>query len=99
MATQSTAEQPPKCKTKRKSQEGFWRIPICSDCTGPCDGIYIRQFERHMAKISHASVVELVDFFREASYFSLRDRYASGITDNPAYETSISFDGVSKSVF
>jgi hypothetical protein len=29
---------------------------------------------------------------------SLPDRYVSSITDNPVYETSISFDGVSKSV-
>ena len=49
-------------------------------------------------QISHASLVELVDFFRNANYFSLHDRYVSGITDNPAYETSISFDGMSKSV-
>lgn len=53
---------------------------------------------RHTAKISHASLVELVDFFRKANYFTLQDRYASGITDNPAYETSISFDAMSKSV-
>jgi uncharacterized protein DUF6438 len=52
----------------------------------------------HTTKISHASLTELVDFFRKANYFSLRDRHVSGITDNPAYETSISFDGVSKSV-
>jgi hypothetical protein len=43
-------------------------------------------------------LVELVDFFRNANYFSLHDRYVSGITDNPVYETSISFDGMSKSV-
>jgi hypothetical protein len=52
----------------------------------------------HTTKISHLSFVELVDFFRKANYFSLRDRYVSSITDNPVYETSISFDGVSKSV-
>jgi hypothetical protein len=39
---------------------------------------------RHTAKISHAALVELVDFFRKANYFSLGDRYASSITDNPA---------------
>lgn len=50
------------------------------------------------AKISHASLVELVDVFRKADYFSLDDRYVAGVTDNPAYKTSISFDGVSKSV-
>src|SRR6266404_8387909 len=53
---------------------------------------------RHKAKISHASLVELVDVFRKGGYFSLSDRYVSGVTDNPVYETSISFDGVSKSV-
>ena len=53
---------------------------------------------RHVAKISRAALVELVDAFRKADYFSLSDRYVSGVTDNPVYETSISFDGVSKSV-
>src|SRR5215467_4968757 len=53
---------------------------------------------RHTAKISRASLVELVDAFRKADYFSLSDRYVSGVTDHPVYETSISFDGVSKSV-
>jgi hypothetical protein len=53
---------------------------------------------KHTAKISHASLVELVDFFRKANYLSLSDRYVSGVTDNPAYETSISFDGISKSI-
>ena len=43
-------------------------------------------------------MVELVDFFRKTNYFSLDDRYVSAITDNPTYETSISFDGISKSV-
>jgi hypothetical protein len=53
---------------------------------------------KHTAKISHASLVELVDVFRKADYFSLNERYVSSVTDNPAYETSISFDAVSKSV-
>jgi hypothetical protein len=53
---------------------------------------------RHTAKISRESLVKLVDAFRKADYFSLSDRYVSAVTDNPAYETSISFDGVSKSV-
>ena len=53
---------------------------------------------RRTAKISHASMVELVDVFRKADYFSLNDRYVSGVTDNPVYLTSISYDGVSKSV-
>jgi hypothetical protein len=53
---------------------------------------------RRTAKLSHAKLVELVDVFRNADYFSLSDRYASAITDWPKFETSISFDGVSKSV-
>lgn len=53
---------------------------------------------KRTGKISHASLVELVDLFRRADYFSLHDRYVSGVTDNPTYETSISFDGLSKSV-
>lgn len=53
---------------------------------------------KRTAKISHASLVELVDFFRKADYFALNDQYVYGVTDNPAYYTSISFDGVSKSL-
>jgi hypothetical protein len=49
-------------------------------------------------RISHASLVKLVDVFREADYFSLSERYASGVTDHPTYVSSIAFDGVSKSV-
>lgn len=53
---------------------------------------------RHTAKISHASLMELVDVFRKADYFSLNDRYVDSVTDYPVYQTSLSFDGVSKSV-
>jgi len=49
-------------------------------------------------KISHASLVELVDVFRKADYFSLDGQYISGVIDYPAYVSSISIDGVSKSV-
>jgi len=53
---------------------------------------------KRTGKISQASMSELVDVFRKAGYFSLADRYASGVTDYPTYVSSISFDGVSKSV-
>jgi hypothetical protein len=76
-----------------------YKIEIHGDGTVLYDGtMNVAHKGRHTAKISHASLVELVDFFRNANYFSLHDRYVSGITDNPAYETSISFDGMSKSV-
>ena len=76
-----------------------YNIEIHGDGTVLYDGtMNVVHKGRHTAKISQASLVELVDFFRRANYFSLHDRYASGITDNPAYETSITFDGMSKSV-
>lgn len=76
-----------------------YTIEVHGDGTVLYDGkINVAHKGKHTAKISHASLVELVGFFRKADYFSLRDRYVSGITDNPAYETSISFDGLSKSV-
>ena len=53
---------------------------------------------RHTGKISHAALVELVDAFRKADYFSLPERYVSGVTYHPTYVSSICFDGVSKSV-
>jgi hypothetical protein len=53
---------------------------------------------RHTARITHASLVKLVEVFRKADYFSLANSYVSGVTDNPTYVSSISFDGVSKSV-
>jgi hypothetical protein len=53
---------------------------------------------RHTGKISHASLGELVEVFRKADYFSLAERYESGVTDNPTFVSSISFDGVTKSV-
>lgn len=49
-------------------------------------------------KISQRSLVQLVDAFRKADYFSLADGYVSGVTDCPTYVSSISFDGLSKSV-
>lgn len=49
-------------------------------------------------KIPHASLEKLVDAFRKADYFSLAAGYVSGVTDNPTYASSISFDGLSKSV-
>ena len=53
---------------------------------------------RKSAKISQSSLVKLVDAFRKADDFSLADGYVSGITDFPTCVSSISFDGLSKSV-
>ena len=42
--------------------------------------------------------MKLVGTFRNADYFSLASGYISGVTDSPTYVSSISFDGLSKSV-
>jgi hypothetical protein len=77
----------------------IYEVEIHGDGTVSYDGkANVATKGRRTATISHASLKELVDFFRKADYFSLSDRYASMATDYPAYETSISFDEVSKSV-
>jgi hypothetical protein len=76
-----------------------YEVEIRGDGTVLYDGKFnVAAKGKHTAKVSHASLVELVDFFRKANYFSRSDRYVSGVTVNPAYETSLSFDGMSKSV-
>jgi Domain of unknown function (DUF6438) len=76
-----------------------YKIEIHGDGTVLYDGILnVTHKGRHTGKISKTSLMELVDIFRKANYFSLDDRYVSSVTDNPTYETSISFDGVSKTV-
>ena len=59
---------------------------------------YVGTTGKRNVQISHASLVKLVDTFRRADYFSLASGYVSGVTDMPTYVSSISFDGVSKSV-
>jgi hypothetical protein len=59
---------------------------------------YVGTKGERKVKISHASLVKLVDVFHKSDYFSLADGYAAASTDNPTYASSISFDGLSKSV-
>jgi len=74
-------------------------IEIRGDGTALYDGqANVGTTGKKRAKISHASLVKLVEAFRKVDYFSLAAGYASGVTDMPTYVTSISFDGVSKSV-
>lgn len=53
---------------------------------------------KQKGQISRTSLVKLVDTFRRADYFSLASGYMSGVTDMPTCVSSISFDGLSKSV-
>jgi ankyrin repeat protein len=85
-----------------------------TNCFGPCsdyrievqgDGTvrYIGRANvavpgKHTTRISHEEIVDLVDLFRRADYFSLDTEYRRLVTDNPTYTTSIEIDGKSMSV-
>jgi len=74
-------------------------IEIHGDGTVLYDGkAFVGTTGRERVKISRPSLVKLVDVFRKADYFSLADGYVSGVTDLPTCASSISFDGLSKSV-
>ncbi len=76
-----------------------YEIEIHGDGTVLYDGqAYVGTTGKHNSRISHASLVKLVDAFRKVDYFSLAAGYVSGVTDMPTCVSSISFDGLSKSV-
>lgn len=52
----------------------------------------------HHATISKDAVVNLVNDFRQADYFSLKKRYEDGMSDQVGITTSIEFDGNKKQV-
>ena len=52
----------------------------------------------HHASISGNAVSAMVEAFRAADYFSLKDKYMLGGSDLPTYKTSISIDGRTKEV-
>jgi hypothetical protein len=76
-----------------------YEIEIHGDGTVLYDGkVFVGTTGRKRVKISQPSLVKLVDAFRKADYFSFADGYVSGVTDLPTCASSISFDGLSKSV-
>lgn len=52
----------------------------------------------HRDHISPEQVDELVDAFRKADYFSLKDEYSYNVTDNPTYTTTFQVDQIKKTV-
>jgi len=52
----------------------------------------------HRGSIPQGNVLELLNIFRTADYFSLDDEYRMSVTDNPTYITSIQVDGKRKQV-
>ncbi|MEM2140931.1 DUF6438 domain-containing protein [Nitrososphaera sp.] len=51
------------------------------------------------AQIPEQDVQELVSEFYRAGFFSLADRYEQAVTDLPSQTTSITIDGMTKSVY
>ena len=84
-----------------------------SNCYGPCpaysvevqgngavlfDGGLALVTGQHTSTLSKEGVQDLLAAFRQASFFSLKNKYIYGVTDNPTYTTSIEFDGHKKTV-
>jgi hypothetical protein len=53
---------------------------------------------RHTDTVNPSAVRALARKFVEADFYSMRDKYVSGVTDNPTYTLSISIDGHKKQV-
>jgi hypothetical protein len=59
---------------------------------------FVRMKGVQQETISKQAVADLLDEFRRADYFSLKDRYETSVTDIATYTTSIAFDGHKKQV-
>src|SRR5262249_15838512 len=81
---------------------GTWssyRVEVHGDGTVLYEGgSFVAITGSHRASVSNNAVSEMVEAFRAADYFSLRDKYRWGATDLPTYTTSISIDGKAKQV-
>lgn len=76
-----------------------YRVEVHGDGTVLYDGAsFVAITGSHRASVSRDVVSEIVEAFRAADYFSLRDKYMWGATDLPTYKTSISVDGRTKEV-
>jgi len=76
-----------------------YRVEVHGDGAVLYDGgSYVAITGSHRASVSSGVVSEMVEAFRAADYFSLKDKYMWGATDLPTYKTSISIDGRTKEV-
>ncbi len=76
-----------------------YRLVIRGDGTVTYEGHdFVALMGTHHAKVPRSVVERIVSSFRRANYFSLYEFYHADVTDNPAYVTSISFDGRLKRV-
>jgi hypothetical protein len=63
-----------------------------------CGARWVKEFGERSRTIPEANVLRLVDMFRAADFFELKDQYVHSVTDNPIYVVQISYDGNSKLV-
>jgi ankyrin repeat protein len=76
-----------------------YEVEVHGDGTVRYEGkSYVAILGEHHCSVPEENVRELVKLFRVIDYYSLRDEYIAGITDNPAYVSSIQVDGKSKTV-
>lgn len=61
-------------------------------------GSFVTFTGKHRGFIAPQSVITLVKDFEKADFYSLADKYASSVTDNPTQTLSISIDGARKQV-
>lgn len=76
-----------------------YRVEISGDGSVVYQGrSYVVLTGEHHDRISKEALGQILEAFHKADYFSLKDRYVFGVTDNPTTTTSIAFDGREKSV-
>lgn len=76
-----------------------YRVEVHGDGTVVYDGRnFVDMKGRQTAHISAANVQRLVEAFRRADFFTLRDEYSGSVTDLPTHRISIAFDGRSKTI-
>lgn len=76
-----------------------YSVEVHGDGTVLYDGEYYVAFQgRHRGLVPRENVIELVELFQQADYYSLRDEYSATVTDNPTKITSIEIDGRQKQV-
>jgi ankyrin repeat protein len=59
---------------------------------------YVAVLGQHRGKVSQEGILSMLDAFRAADFFSLRDSYRMAVTDNPTFTISIRLDSHSKKV-
>jgi hypothetical protein len=102
-AAEAVAAPPPLATLTRTS--GFWGSGAGSDVSISADGTVLYQGHKNVGvlgartkKLTPAQLAQLIAAFDKAGYFSLRDKYEDGPTDNTWTITSFTRGGRTKKV-